>query len=122
METIALTSLPNQLLIAYQPVPWSHTVSVGMWIRVGTKDEVEGEEGIAHFMEHVLFKGTKRHTGRQVAQLIDALGGNIDAFTEKELTCFYMRVLPEHLPQGLSLLKELLTEPCKVKRKDYWLF
>jgi predicted Zn-dependent peptidase len=117
METIALTSLPNQLLIAYQPVPWSHTVSVGMWIRVGTKDEVEGEEGIAHFMEHVLFKGTKRHTGRQVAQLIDALGGNIDAFTEKELTCFYMRVLPEHLPQGLSLLKELLTEPL-LRPKD----
>jgi len=117
VEKIILTCLPNQLRIAYQPVPWSHTVSVGIWIGVGTKDEDEGEEGIAHFMEHVLFKGTKRRTGRQVAQIIDALGGNIDAFTEKELTCFYMRVLPEHLSQGLALLKELLTEPL-LRPKD----
>jgi len=117
VEEITLLRLPNQLQIAYQPVPWSHTVSVGIWIGAGTKDEEEGEEGIAHFIEHVLFKGTKRRTGRQVAQLIDALGGNIDAFTEKELTCFYMRVLPEHLPQGLSLLKELLTEPL-LRPKD----
>ncbi|MCX7642775.1 MAG: insulinase family protein [Armatimonadetes bacterium] len=117
MEEITLTRLPNQLRIAYQPVTWSHTVSVGVWIGVGTKDEEKGEEGIAHFLEHVLFKGTKRKTGRQIARLIDALGGNIDAFTEKELTCFYLRVLPEHLPQGLALLKELLTEPL-LRPKD----
>ncbi|MFN3421355.1 MAG: M16 family metallopeptidase [Armatimonadota bacterium] len=117
MEKITLTRLPNQLRIAYQPVPWSHTVSVGVWIGVGTKDEEKGEEGIAHFLEHVLFKGTKRKTGRQIAKLIDALGGNIDAFTEKELTCFYLRVLPEHLSQGLSLLKELLSEPL-LRPKD----
>lgn len=117
MERITLTCLPNQLRIAYQFVPWSHTVSVGVWIGVGTKDEEKGEEGIAHFLEHVLFKGTKRKTGRQIAKLIDALGGNIDAFTEKEMTCFYLRVLPEHLSQGLSLLKELLSEPL-LRPKD----
>ncbi|MFN4179200.1 MAG: M16 family metallopeptidase [Armatimonadota bacterium] len=117
MEKITLIRLPNQLRIAYQFVPWSHTVSVGVWIGVGTKDEEKGEEGIAHFLEHVLFKGTKRKTGRQIAKLIDALGGNIDAFTEKELTCFYLRVLPEHLSQGLSLLKELLSEPL-LRPKD----
>mgnify|MGYP001626192721 CR=1 FL=1 len=117
MEEITLTRLPNQLRVAYQLVPWSHTVSVGIWIGAGTKDEERGEEGIAHFLEHVLFKGTKRKTGRQIAKLIDALGGNIDAFTEKELTCFYLRVLPEHLPQGLSLLRELLCEPL-LRPKD----
>lgn len=117
MDEITLTCLPNGLRVAYHPVPWSHTVSVGVWIGVGTKDEEKGEEGIAHFLEHILFKGTKRKTGRQIAKLIDALGGNVDAFTEKELTCFYMRVLPEHLPQGLSLLKELLTEPL-LRPKD----
>jgi len=117
VEEITLTRLPNQLRVAYQLVPWSHTVSVGIWIGAGTKDEERGEEGIAHFLEHVLFKGTKRKTGRQIAKLIDALGGNIDAFTEKELTCFYLRVLPEHLPQGLSLLRELLCEPL-LRPKD----
>lgn len=117
MEAITLTRLPNHLRIAYQFVPWSHTVSVGVWIGVGTKDESKGEEGVAHFLEHVLFKGTKYRTGRQVAQLIDSLGGNVDAFTEKEMTCFYLRVLPEHLSQGLVLLKELLTEPL-LRPKD----
>lgn len=117
VEGITLTCLPNHLRIAYQPVSWSHTVSAGVWIGVGTKDEEKGEEGIAHFLEHVLFKGTKRKTGRQIAKLIDALGGNIDAFTEKEMTCFYMRVLPEHLPQGLALLKELISEPL-LRPKD----
>lgn len=117
MEAISLTRLPNCLRIAYQSIPWSRTVSVGIWVGVGSKDEDESEEGIAHFLEHMLFKGTKRRTSRQIAQMIDALGGNIDAFTEKELTCFYMRVLPEHLPRGLRLTKELLTEPL-FRQKD----
>lgn len=117
VEEITLVCLPNQLRIAYQFVPRSHTVAVGVWIGVGNKDEEKGEEGIAHFLEHMLFKGTKRKTGRQIAKMIDALGGNVDAFTEKELTCFYLRVLPEHLPQGLSLLKELLSEPL-LRSKD----
>lgn len=117
MEPVEVVCLPNGLKVAYHPVPWSHTVAVGVWVGVGTKDEEKGEEGIAHFLEHVLFKGTKRKSGRQIAQLIDALGGNFDAFTEKELTCFYMRVLPEHLSQGLSLLKELITEPL-LRPKD----
>ncbi len=111
MEPIEVVRLPNKLTIAYHLVPWSHTIAVGVWIGVGTKDENKDEEGMAHFIEHVLFKGTKKRSGRQIAQLIDSLGGNVDAFTEKELTCFYMRVLPQHLSQGLALIKEMLTEP-----------
>ncbi|MCS7265532.1 MAG: insulinase family protein [Armatimonadetes bacterium] len=117
MEPTEVIRLHTKLRIVYYPVPWSYTISVGIWVDAGTKDEEKGEEGIAHFLEHMLFKGTKRKSGRQIAQLIDALGGNIDAFTEKELTCFYMRVLPEHLIQGLSLLKEILTEPL-LRPKD----
>ena len=117
MEICHRTCLPNGLQVAYQCVPWSRTVAVSFWVMAGTKDERAGEEGVAHFLEHMLFKGTARRTGRQVAQLIDALGGNMDAFTEKELTCFYLRVLPEHLPQGLALLRELLTEPL-LRPKD----
>ncbi|MCS7191509.1 MAG: insulinase family protein [Armatimonadetes bacterium] len=117
MEKIEIVRLPNNLRIAYHLIPWAHTISIGVWISVGTKDEKKGEEGMAHFVEHVLFKGTKERTGRQVAQLIDSLGGNIDAFTEKELTCFYMRILPEHLSQGLGLLKEMLTQPL-LRPKD----
>jgi len=117
LEPVVLTQLSNQLRVAYQFAPWSHTIAVGLWIGVGSKDEKAGEEGLAHFLEHMLFKGTKRRTARQVAQLIDALGGNFDAFTEKELTCFYFRVLPEHLPQGLGLLCEILTEPL-LRLKD----
>lgn len=116
-EQVFCAQLPNHLRIICQPIPWLHTVVVGIFISVGTQDEAKGEEGIAHFLEHVLFKGTHRRTGRQIGRIIDTLGGNIDAFTEKELTCFYLRVLPEHLPQGLSLLKELLTEPA-LRPKD----
>lgn len=117
MEPIELVRLPNNLRVAYHQISWSHTISLGIWVGVGTKDEERGEEGIAHFLEHVIFKGTKKRSGRQIAQLIDTLGGNVDAFTEKELTCFYMRILPEHLTQGLALIKELLTEPL-LRPKD----
>ncbi len=117
MEMCHIMRLPNHLQVAYQFVPWAKTVAASLWVMVGTKDERKGEEGLAHFLEHMLFKSTLRHTGRQIAQLIDALGGNIDAFTEKELTCFYLRVLPEHLPQAFALLRELLTEPL-LRPKD----
>ncbi len=110
--SVRCTQLPNGIRLICQPIPWSHTVAVGIWIGVGTQDEPKGEEGIAHFLEHVLFKGTRHKSGRQIAQLIDALGGTIDAFTDKEMTCFHLRVLPDHLPQGLTLLNELLTEPA----------
>jgi len=110
-------SLPNGIRLVGQCLPWAQTVSVGIWLDVGTKDERDDEAGLAHFLEHMLFKGTRRHTGRKIAQLIDALGGNIDAFTEKELTCFYLRVLPEHLRRGLRLIRELLTEPS-LRPKD----
>jgi len=110
-------SLPNGIRLVGQYLPWAQTVAVGIWLDVGTKDERDDEAGLAHFLEHMLFKGTRRHTGRKIAQLIDALGGNIDAFTEKELTCFYLRVLPEHLRRGLRLIRELLTEPS-LRPKD----
>lgn len=116
-EQVCCTQLPNGIRLICQPIPWSHTVAVGVWIGIGTQDEPKGEEGIAHFLEHMLFKGTRRKSGRQIAQLIDALGGTIDAFTDKEVTCFHLRVLPEHLPKGLSLLHELLTEPA-LRPKD----
>lgn len=110
-ETAFCVRLPNGIRLVGQPIPWSHTVAVGVWLDVGTKDEADDEAGLAHFVEHMLFKGTHRHTGRQIARLIDALGGNLDAFTEKELTCFHMRLLPEHVRRGLVLVRELLTEP-----------
>lgn len=111
------TVLPNGIRLVVQSIPWARTVTVGLWLDVGTKDERDEEAGLAHFLEHMLFKGTRYHTGRQIAQLIDALGGNIDAFTEKELTCFHLRVLPEHLRRGLNLVRELLTEPS-LRPKD----
>lgn len=111
------TVLPNGIRLVVQSIPWARTVAVGFWLDVGTKDERDEEAGLAHFLEHMLFKGTRHHTGRQIAQLIDALGGSMDAFTEKELTCFHLRVLPEHLRRGLNLVRELLTEPS-LRPKD----
>ena len=117
MSAAFTTSLPNGIRLVAQSIPWAQTVAVGIWLDVGTKDERNEEAGLAHFLEHMLFKGTRRHTGRRIAQLIDALGGNMDAFTEKELTCFHLRVLPEHLRRGLNLVRELLTEPS-LRSKD----
>ena len=103
---------PQGTEILIEPLPHVRSCSVGFWVRRGSCCELPEEEGLAHFIEHTVFKGTERYPGPQVmAEATDRLGGNVDAFTGKETACFYGKVLGEQLPALVDLLGELVTTP-----------
>jgi predicted Zn-dependent peptidase len=101
------TTLDNGIKVISEEIPYVHSVSVGIWVQAGSRDERSGENGISHFIEHMLFKGTKRRSAHQIAKEIDAVGGVLNAFTSKEFSSFYAKVLAEHLPVALDLLFDL---------------
>ena len=104
---IEKTVLPNGIQVITEEIPHVHSVSVGVWVEAGSRDERNEENGIAHFIEHMLFKGTQRRSARQIAKEIDAVGGILNAFTSKEFSSFYAKVMAEHLPVALDLLFDL---------------
>ena len=87
------------------------SISVGVWVCSGSRDEVAERNGISHFVEHMLFKGTKTRTAQNIAREVDSIGGNLDAFTGKETVCFNIKVLDQHLPKALDLLSDLVLRP-----------
>ncbi len=95
----------------FEPVPGVRSASLGVWLRLGSRHEPAGLGGICHFIEHLLFKGTETRDARAIALLTDRIGGNVDAFTSKEATCFYARVLDEHLPRAVDLLADIVRRP-----------
>jgi predicted Zn-dependent peptidase len=101
------TTLENGIQVITEEIPHVHSVSVGIWVKAGSRDERSLENGISHFIEHMLFKGTKRRSAHQIAKEIDAVGGVLNAFTSKEFSSFYAKVLAEHLPVALDLLFDL---------------
>ena len=101
------TTLENGIRVITEEIPHVHSVSVGIWVKAGSRDERSLENGISHFIEHMLFKGTKRRSAHQIAKEIDAVGGVLNAFTSKEFSSFYAKVLAEHLPVALDLLFDL---------------
>ncbi len=101
------TVLENGLRLLSEEVPGMPSVTVGIWVENGSRDEDLLESGISHFLEHLFFKGTERRTAARIAEEIDAVGGVLDAFTGKEYTCYYARVLVEHLPLALDLLTDV---------------
>ena len=103
--------LPNGLVILTEPMPHVHSVSVGIWLRTGSRREPPALNGISHFIEHMVFKGTARRTAEEIAREVDAIGGMLDAFTSKEMVCFNARVLGEHLPKVFDVLADLVLEP-----------
>ncbi|HKJ66775.1 MAG TPA: pitrilysin family protein [bacterium] len=111
LEHIRKTVLPNGITVVTEYVDFVRSVAIGVWVEVGSRDENPENNGIAHFMEHMVFKGTENRTPFEIANTIESLGGNINAFTGKELTCFYARVLDEHLPQAISVLSDILLHP-----------
>jgi len=100
------TILDNGVRIVTEKVPYVKSVSVGIWVNVGSRDEDESEGGLSHFVEHMLFKGTSRRDALQIAKEIDQIGGMANAFTGKEYTCFHARVMSDHL----FLITDLLTD------------
>jgi predicted Zn-dependent peptidase len=104
-------TLPNGLVVITEPMAHVHSVSVGAWLRSGSRREPAELNGISHFIEHMLFKGTRRRTAEDIAREVDSVGGMLDAFTSKEMVCFNTRVLDEHLPKAFDVLSDMLLEP-----------
>jgi predicted Zn-dependent peptidase len=100
--------LSNGLRIVTEEAPQFHSVAVGVWLNVGSRDETVAENGLSHFLEHMVFKGTPRRSVLDIAREIDQLGGQCNAFTTREQTCFHGRVLAEHLPRLVDLLGDLV--------------
>lgn len=102
------TKLANGILVASEEIPAVRSVSVGLWLRTGSANEKRQNNGVSHFIEHMMFKGTAKRTAREIAEAMDGIGGQLNAFTSREYTCYYARVLDEHLEFALTLLSEML--------------
>jgi len=102
----------NGLRLLTESVPDVRSVSVGAWLTRGSRHEDDLHAGIAHFVEHMLFKGTRSRTAEDIAQEIDSIGGQLDAFTAKECASYYIKVLDEHLPRAVDVLSDLLLNPA----------
>jgi predicted Zn-dependent peptidase len=103
--------LPNGLIVITEPMPHVRSVSVGIWINNGSRREATAENGTAHFLEHMVFKGTERRSAEAIAREMDSVGGMLDAFTSKEQICFNAKVLDEHLPVAFDVLADLILRP-----------
>ena len=108
MNMVFRDKLENGIRVIGEPMPHYRSVSMGVWVDAGSVCENEAEAGASHFIEHMLFKGTERRTAAEIAAEMDAIGGNLNAFTAKECTCFYAKVLDEHLPRAADMLADLL--------------
>src|SRR5216117_4214180 len=106
----AKTVLDNGIRVVSQEMPDHRSVSLGIWVENGSRHEAHHENGISHFLEHLFFKGTERRTAAQIAEEMDAVGGVLNAFTGKEYTCYYAKVLREHLPLALDVLADIFTQ------------
>ena len=102
------TVLKNGLRILSERLEHFQSISLGIWVNAGSRDEVEKENGISHLIEHMIFKGTHKRTSLQIAKQLDAIGGFSNAFTGKEHTCFYSKVLDKHLPTLADILSDIL--------------
>lgn len=102
------TVLPGGLRVVTEPVPGVRSATVGVWVGVGSRDERSTQVGAAHYLEHLLFKGTAHRTAVDIAQEVDAVGGELNAFTSKEHTCYYAQVLDEDLPLAVDLLCDVV--------------
>jgi predicted Zn-dependent peptidase len=111
------TTLPNGVRVVTEEVPSVRSISVGVWVHAGSRDEAPREGGITHFIEHVVFKGTERRRGYQINQRMEAVGGYLNAFTAKEHTCFYARGLDEHLGRALDTCLDLVLHPTLPPRE-----
>ena len=108
--TIRVSKLGNGLKIATRSMSHATTVSIGIWVDIGARDEHEDEQGIAHMLEHMAFKGTKRRNAQAIATEVENVGGFMNAHTSREETAYYLRLLPENLDLGVDVLADILTE------------
>jgi predicted Zn-dependent peptidase len=115
------TVLPNGLKILTEEINEFKSASIGIWVHTGPKNETPKNLGISHFIEHLLFKGTSNHSAFEIAEIMDSVGGHMNAFTEKEQTCFYVRVMDKHIDMSLNMLADMflnsLFDPKEIERE-----
>jgi predicted Zn-dependent peptidase len=103
--------LPHGLTVITEQMEHIRSASIGIWLETGSRDETPQVNGISHFIEHMVFKGTKHRTAEEIARQVDSIGGNMDAFTSKECICFNVKVLDENVPVALEILTDLVLHP-----------
>ncbi len=111
LRNIQKQVLPNGLVVITETMPHVRSVSVGIWVRTGSRRETPVENGLSHFIEHMVFKGTERRTAEEIARSMDSVGGMLDAFTAKEMVCFNAKVLDEHLPIAFEVIADFVLRP-----------
>src|ERR1700747_590399 len=103
------TVLPGGLRVVTESLPAVRSVALGIWVGVGSRDEDQAHAGATHYLEHLLFKGTRRRTALEISAEMDAAGGEMNAFSAKEDTCYYARVLDAGLPLAVEVLSDIVT-------------
>ncbi|MFB3828522.1 MAG: M16 family metallopeptidase [Bryobacteraceae bacterium] len=111
MRDIEMTRLENGVRVITETMPHVRSVSVGVWVGTGSRRETPEQNGISHFIEHMLFKGTTHRSAEEIARSVDSIGGNLDAFTAKELVCFNTKVLDQHLSLAFDVLADMVLHP-----------
>src|SRR5579871_3405725 len=111
VRNIRRQKLANGLTVITEQMQHIRSASIGIWLQTGSRDEDPEWNGISHFIEHMVFKGTKHRTAEEIARQVDSIGGNMDAFTAKECICFNVKVLDEHVPAALDILSDLVLNP-----------
>src|SRR5579884_876120 len=111
LRNIRREVFPNGLTVITEEMSHIRSISIGVWVRTGSRHEEAELNGITHFVEHMVFKGTKSRTAQDIARLVDSIGGNMDAFTAKECICFNIKVLDEHLPIAVDVLSDMVLHP-----------
>ncbi|MFQ5926499.1 MAG: M16 family metallopeptidase [Terriglobia bacterium] len=114
LRNVKKHTLANGLTIISERMPYVRSVSIGIWVVAGSRQEPAEANGISHFIEHMVFKGTRHRTAAQIARAVDQVGGNLDAYTTKEMICFNVKVLDEHLPLAFDVLSDLVLHPLFV--------
>jgi predicted Zn-dependent peptidase len=106
-----ISTLPDGLTVVTESIDWVRSVAFGVWGRAGSRDEEAGSEGVAHFLEHMFFKGTERRSAFQIAYELERLGGYLNAFTAKDHTCYFARILDEHLDVAVDVIADMIQRP-----------
>jgi len=116
-----IVTFPNGVRVALETMPFVRSVTFGIWVENGSRNETAETNGISHFIEHMLFKGTSRRTAKQIADEMDAIGGQLNAYTTKECTCFHARVLDTHLEKAVDVLSDMFFHsafnPMEIERE-----
>ena len=111
LRNVKRTVLPNGLTILTEQMQHIRSVWIGVWVKTGSRHEDPEVNGITHFIEHMVFKGTRNRSAQDIARQVDSIGGNMDTFTAKECICFNVKVLDEHVPIALDVLSDLALNP-----------